>query len=290
MVIVKLMGGLGNQMFQYALGRTLSLARGTELKLDISHYSRYPLHRYALGHLNVQETFASPRETYRAKAFGWWNDTLKRYAAQKARPDAWAWVRELEYRFDKQVLDARINCYLDGYWQSEKYFKHQEKLIRGDFTLKSTLDARSEKLAAEIRGCNSVSVHVRRGDYVSNSKALEVHGACPAEYYREAASMIRARVSDLHFFVFSDDPEWTRNNVRVGGSATYVTHNSAERNYADLHLMSLCQHHIIANSSFSWWGAWLAVNPSKIVIAPKQWFQKAPHDTSDLIPDGWIRM
>ncbi|SRR5712691_8780955 len=290
MVIVKLIGGLGNQMFQYALGRTLSLLHDAELKLDVSPFDRYKLHGYALGHLNVQENLASAREVRHAKVAGWWNRVVSKTPSQAASPGSWIWVRESSFCFDERILGTKANCYLDGYWQSEKYFSSQANVIRNEFALRSSLDPESNRVAEVIRNSTSVSIHVRRGDYVSSLKTSKIHGTCSADYYREAAALISSEVTDPRFFVFSDDPEWTRFNLPVRGAVTYVTHNGADRNYADLHLMRLCKHHIIANSSFSWWGAWLAASPTKIVVAPKLWFSSASHDTTDLIPDTWIRI
>ena len=290
MIIVRLRGGLGNQMFQYALGRTLSLARGTSLKLDLSPFRHHRLRSYALGRLNVHEDFAAPGEVRRAVVMGWLNDALERISGRPPEPRAWSRVRESGFRFDGRIFHARENCILDGYWQSEKYFASAAGAIRRDFTLKDPLDSDNEVMAQAISSCNSVSVHVRRGDFVTDPRTLDVHGTCSPDYYREAGALIAGKVDDPRFFMFSDDPEWARSNIRLGKTVTQVTHNGPERPCADLHLMSLCRHHIIANSSLSWWGAWLATRPSKIVVAPKQWFRNAPHDTSDLIPDGWIRI
>jgi hypothetical protein len=132
-------------------------------------------------------------------------------------------------------------------------------------------------------------LHVRRGDFVSLNSAARVHGLCSVDYYARAINLVRSRCPGCHFLVFSDDPQWARAELPLDPSAVFVTGN-AERPEQDLILMSACGHHIIANSSFSWWGAWLAASQAKVVIAPKQWFLNAPRDTSDLIPDGWIRL
>ena len=135
-----------------------------------------------------------------------------------------------------------------------------------------------------------MSIHVRRGDYVSDAITQEIHGLSPLEYYAAAIQHIAHVAVQPHFFVFSDDPSWVRQNLHIDYPTTYVEHNTADRNYEDLRLMSLCRHHIIANSTFSWWGAWLGSNRAKMVIAPKRWFNTPDKDTRDLIPRSWIQL
>jgi hypothetical protein len=142
-------------------------------------------------------------------------------------------------------------------------------------------------MAVRIAGCNAVSLHVRRGDYVSNPDSSRVHGLCGADYHQAAVRRIAEVVPQPHLFVFSDDPQWAAGNLHLDHPATIVTGNDTRRDYEDLHLMSLCKHHIVANSSFSWWGAWLDTNPDKIVIAPERWFAHEQHDTRDLLPPTW---
>lgn len=137
---------------------------------------------------------------------------------------------------------------------------------------------------------NAVSVHMRRGDFVSNPKSNAVHGVCPPEYYRAAIRTMAGQVEKPCFYIFSDDIAWAKDQLKLDFPCQSVEHNTGAESYNDMRLMSRCRHHIIANSSFSWWGAWLSDYPSKIVIAPRQWFLNAPHDVSDLIPHGWIRM
>ena len=133
-------------------------------------------------------------------------------------------------------------------------------------------------------------MHIRRGDYVSNPTTNKLHGTCSLEYYHNAVDIIAAKVSNPHFFIFSDDHEWARNNFKIDYPLTFVAHNNAGKNYEDMRLMSLCKHHIIANSSFSWWGAWLGSNPKKIVCAPRGWFKDKSLNTNDIIPSDWSRI
>ncbi len=287
MIIVRLIGGLGNQLFQYALGRTLAASRATTLKFDISGYESYKLHEYALHHFNILESFATRDEIRRLRGGGWIAGRLPR-RLQKLNPfRKGSYMLERNFSFDAGVLDAPDDVYLDGYWQSEKYFESIESDLRREFTVRHHLTGRNQELAARIANCNAVSVHVRRGDYVSNTTFSQVHGICNPEYYRSATRRIADLSPRPHFFVFSDEPEWVTANLHLNHPMTVVTGNDARHNYEDLRLMRLCRHHVIANSSFSWWGAWLNANPDKTVIAPARWFAVEGYDTRDLFPPAW---
>jgi hypothetical protein len=282
MVTVKLIGGLGNQMFQYALGRTIAHRRRTSLALDVSAFRDwYKLRKYSLGVFNIVEKFAPggiPRFS-RVCALG------QRFLL----PGVTYVLKEKSFPFDPDALNAPRNVYLDGYWQSEKYFKEIEDVIRREFCFKTEPDPPNSELANRVKSVNSVSVHVRRTDYVSSPKSYELLGICPLEYYREAAELIVSQVPNPHFFVFSDEPDWARGNLEPKGPTTFVTQNCLDNAHEDLRLMALCRHHIIANSTFSWWGAWLA-NSGGIVIAPQRWFRSNHVDARDLIPAGWVRV
>jgi hypothetical protein len=281
MVTVRLIGGLGNQMFQYAVGRTIAHRRRASLALDVSAFPDCRLRQYSLGVFKIVETFASggfPRHG-RLRAIG-----------QRLRLPGFAYIlRERGFPFDPSVLEAPANVYLEGYWQSEKYFKEIEEVIRREFCIKSQPDGQNAEMATRIKGVNAVAVHVRRADYVSDPATNQFHGTCPPEYYRQGAQLIAAQVLDPHFFVFSDERDWARSNLELGGPATFVTQNGIGKGYEDLRLMALCRHHIIANSSFSWWGAWLA-NSGGMVVAPQRWVRSNELDTRDLIPTGWARL
>jgi len=293
MIIAKLIGGLGNQLFQYAAARRLSLLHRTTLKLDISHFDHYKLHAYALKHFSIQEKFARPEEIAELKG------SMKKGLAktvfdmsQKLKPYYRRSIfREPHLRpFDLNILKTPRDVYLDGYWQSEKYFAPIQDVIRREFIVKYEPDPKTLEIAERIAKTESVSVHVRRGDYISIPEHNLVHGTCRLEYYDRCVSLIREKVTNPYFFVFSDDPRWVKGNLRFGYPTTFVTHNDSSKNYEDLRLMSRCKHNIIANSSFSWWGAWLNANPNKIVLAPSQWFNQFSADTRDLLPDSWIKV
>lgn len=289
MIIVRLIGGLGNQMFQYALGRSLALKNDTELKLDISDFEKYKLHKYSLGAFNVQKIIAS-------------SDVVSKFKKFKTKPGRrWFWYNkfiadnskyflEKSFEFDPQVLDVAEDVYIDGYWQSAKYFEYIESTIRTDFSFTLPQGEKDKEISMLINKCASVSIHVRRTDYVTDTNAKKALGTCPIEYYTEAVLLIAQKVGNPHFFVFSDDHEWAKINIKTDYPTVYVDHNDANANYQDLRLMASCKHNIIANSSFSWWGAWLNRNPDKIIIAPKKWFTDINKNDSDLIPPKWIRI
>lgn len=289
MIIVKIIGGLGNQLFQYALGKHLALLNHTDLKLDITGFDEYKLHAYSLGHFNITENFATREEMAR----------FKRYQRRRGKiwfiynrfiADEQKYTQERQFHFDPQILKRTGDIYLDGFWQTEKYFKDIQDILRKEITVKSPLQGRDADIAREIEATNSVMMHIRRGDYVTNQQTNEYHGTCGLDYYRKAIAIIAEKVPSPHFFIFSDDHEWVKENIVLEYPSTYVDHNNADKNYEDLRLMSLCKHHIIANSSFSWWGAWLSQNTHKIVIGPKGWFNnpKKKSITSDVIPSDWI--
>ena len=291
MVIVKLIGGLGNQLFQYAAGRRLAQVHNVHMKLDISGFETYKLHKYSLQHFNIVQEFAAPEDISRFR----YRPTLPGKAAglflRLFGPSGTvSLVKEKHFHFDPEILNAGDNLYLDGYWQSEKYFKDIEPVIRRDLSFKSEPDALNREAAGRIAGSNAVSVHIRRGDYVSDPATNSAHGTASMDYYCAAMKTVAERAPDARFFVFTDDPEWVAENIAFDYPVTLITHNNAEKNYEDLRLMSLCRHNIVANSSFSWWGAWLNANSEKIVIGPKKWFNDAALDTRDLVPESWLRL
>lgn len=301
MIIVRLIGGLGNQMFQYALGRTLAERQSTLLKLDLSAFEEYKLHRYGLHCFKVWQHLATAEELI---AFGR-EDRLLRHAGLSLRV-GWRLVRRFQKSagdsrdkrlieenglgFAPSVLEATGDLYLDGYWQSEKYFAEIRDILTREFGFVYDQDEENRAVAGQIQGCEAVAVHIRRGDYVSSTSSNSIHSLCPVSYYRRAIQEVLRRRPESRFFAFSDDPEWIRQNLAIDQSLTVVDHNDASRNFEDLRLMSLCQHNIIANSSFSWWGAWLNRNPEKVVVAPKTWYRDPNLDTTDLIPESWIRL
>lgn len=297
MIVVKLKGGLGNQMFQYAAARRLAMRHGTELMLDLSWLSNSPVdatpRSFELGNFNITAKFAETvhvsGQTVSLKPFGknWFSQLLVKHPPQESTLKV---LHESHFQFDVALLAAPDHVCLDGYWQSERYFLDEADAIRQDFTLKRKLDERNGLFAEAINKVQAVSVHVRRGDYVNNPSVSSFHGTCSTAYYRTAMEMVGQQFPNPHFFVFSDDIQWCREHINSSHQMTFVDSNNLENACMDLQLMSLCRHHVIANSSFSWWGAWLNPRPDKLVIAPMRWFNDSMIDTSDLTPASWLRI
>ncbi|HLN10906.1 MAG TPA: alpha-1,2-fucosyltransferase [Xanthobacteraceae bacterium] len=291
LIVVRLYGGLGNQMFQYAAARALSLRSRAEVKLDLTEFSIDPLRGYELGNLSVAATPASAADLRRfgltSRPMAW---RRRRWLRLLAWPRAEPMRRQSHFHFDQRIISLRPPVYLDGYWQSERYFADHAETLRRELVPAGPLDPANAAVAAQIDAVNAVSVHVRRGDYVSVRKTNRYHGVCSPEYYRRAIAHVRARIAAPHLFVFSDDPYWCRNNLQLDAPMTIVDANAPDRGHRDMQLMARCRHHVIANSSFSWWGAWLNAAPDKIVVAPRRWFNTSRNDTRDLTPAAWVRM
>jgi hypothetical protein len=291
MIIVRLLGGLGNQLFQYAAGRGIASMSNSILKIDITGFDSYPLHRYSLNHFNIIENIASPSDIsrLRRKRNGPVAMTMKLIDAFKPYYKR-SFIEERFFHFDTNILRIYGDAYLEGYWQSEKYFAHISDMIRREVTVKEKPDNENAKMMRLIRDVESVSLHIRRGDYISNATTNQKHGTCDLNYYYKAIEMISSSIDEPYFFIFSDDLSWVKENLVINYPATFVAHNGVKKGYEDLRLMSQCKHHIIANSTFSWWGAWLCVNEGKKVFAPAKWFNDNTIDTHDLIPRSWHKI
>ena len=283
MIIVKLSGGLGNQLFQYALGRHLAFLNQTELKLDVSQLqaSRFWTARaYALDAFCINASLATDREI--SELAGASFSMLGRLGAISP-----FYQREPHFHFSPLILRLRGDLYFDGYWQSERYFKPIASLVKQELKLQNTVLSRFQMWQTLIQTSESVSVHVRRGDYTLRSIANRFLRPCGLDYYQKAASVLLPQLQQPTFFVFSDDPLWAKTHLHFPVPTYFVEGNSAAE---DLVLISKCQHHIIANSTFSWWGAWLAAFPEKKIIAPQQWFATERFNTQDLLPEDWERV
>jgi len=289
MIIMRLKGGLGNQLFQYALGRHLSITKNVPLQLDTSSYKVDSLREYRLFpfHIHAIATEKLPFFATDGKARHL-NRIVQAIRGLFSKP--FQIIREPNFSFDAAVFQCSDQTYLDGFWQSEKYFLPITKILREDLQLKTTIDGDLQEIADQIRTTNAVSIHVRRGDYISNPTTTAFHGVCDVEWYEKAVNALESRVTDATYFVFSDDYEWAKANLCFRSNMVFVSPSPDGKEAQDMHVMSLCQHNIIANSSFSWWAAWLNSNPNKIVIAPEKWFASGPQKTADLIPANWLRI
>lgn len=297
MICIKLNGGLGNQMFQYALGRSLSAKHNCQLFLDISALS------------NLDKTKSQIIRNYELEIFDVTAKIATRDILKKIKPPILKIINTLTYilgfkginfknyyieqsfSFDYNVLNVSNNCFLSGYWQSHKYFSNIENILKKEFQFPLISDKLNLELMNSIQNKNSVSIHVRRGDFLNNA-IHRIHGTCSIDYYRSAIQYIESNLDDIEYFVFSDAIDWVVENLKFKKNVHFVIGNYSSKSFVDMHLMSKCKHNIIANSSFSWWGAWLNDNPNKIVVAPKKWFahKELNFQTNDLIPDSWIRI
>ena len=280
------MGGLGNQLFQYATARSLAIRTGAELRLDLSSYANDPLRCYELSVFPIigQVIREADDRIEEPRFIG----KMKKFLSQLQRKEKY--YREPHFHYDPRVKNLSAPVFLEGYWQSEKYFVEDALSLRRELIPFQPLELDNASIAAQINTATAVSLHVRRGDYVANAHTNNYHGVCSIEYYRAAIEYMRHAAGDIHLFVFSDDQEWCKSNLEPNYPTTYATANPPDRGYRDMQLMALCRHHIIANSSFSWWGAWLNPRPDKIVVAPRNWFANSEHDTRDLIPETWVRL
>jgi hypothetical protein len=295
MIVVRLSGGLGNQMFQYAAARRAALRNGTRVKVDLSFLDGRrgagTPRRYFLGNLGVDAEPATGREVARLYGHG------------RTLPGrAWIWLcraagvapepRVIEERgtaFEPALLSATDDVYLIGCWQSERYFEDIAPQLRREFAPSAPLSGKNREVADALGAVESVAVHVRRGDYISDPAARRFHGVCDPGYYARCVEYVAERVPAPHLFVFSDEPDWVRENLSFPFPTTVVDNNPPDAAHEDLRLMRLCRHQVIANSSLGWWAAWLNENPSRIVLAPRAWYAD-PSMPGPSMPASWVRM
>lgn len=287
------MGGLGNQMFQYAAGRALANRHNTVLKLDMSFFQNTKVNetprKFLLDKMNIRAECSLPSELPQLEGKPSFFRQIKGLYLQLSQKSCDNVLLDFDHRISEQFFSAPDNTYLIGYWQSEKYFSAISEMIKSEFTPISNPDDVNKELSCYMRETNSVSIHIRRGDYVSNPDTHAVHGICSLEYYQKCVEAISGMINNPEFFIFSDEPEWVKSNLDLALPFTIINHNATEMPEWDLWLMSRCKHNIIANSSFSWWGAWLNDNPRKIVLAPKQWFADKSL-TTEIAPESWQRL
>lgn len=277
MIVVKLISGLGNQLFQYALGRQLALRCGVPLKLDLGFFGTQNLRSYKLHYYNIAAEVATEKEVER---FVGQSITRKLYRkVQKLLPKHKRSVYEEAewWTYEPHLLQAGPNVYVNGYWQHCSYYKNLPPQIFKELTPAKPICGEPQAILSSIQAAeNAVSIHFRRGDYVTDKKAAELMGILPETYYRGAVSSIMETVANPSFYIFSDDAEWVQRHVKIEAPVTFVNVSGADADCTELYLMSQCRHNIIANSSFSWWGAFLNQNPNKQVIMPAQWVV-SPH-------------
>lgn len=292
------MGGLGNQMFQYAAGRALAARRDVELKLDLSWFGKKHKHttprRYSLDNFNISAPTISRKELLanRGCTRNFFHEYIMRFFRRSLKEGPKLKIlKEISCNYGFTEIEKDVNLYLDGYWQSEKYFNESKQLIHQELTVRRELFGKNLEYANKIKSCESVGIHIRRGDYVSDPVISSIHGICHVSYYAECLKALSSMVGkNIYCFVFSDDIKWVKENIFFEFHTDFVDHNNPDNSYEDLRLMSLCKHNVIANSSFSWWGAWLNTSYNKIVFAPKRWLLNDERNTEDIIPKSWIRL
>lgn len=289
MVIVQLTGGMGNQMFQYALGRNLAIRNNTVLKLDLNFFKTYEWHEYSLAPFNIKEDIASDKEINALKSIytSKWDQLVGTLKNQFSKPH---YIIEEGLGFKPEVLKLSGNIYLEGYWQSEKYFLDIEKSIREEFKINVPPSNHNQKVLDQINHSNSISLHVRRGVYATVPEVNKAHGLCSPEYYDRAVEYINQNIKDPLYFIFSDEIAWAKENLKINGKCVFVDQNDDKTDYEDIRMMSACKHNIMANSTFSWWASWLNQNKDKTIIAPRTWFADTTRDTKDIVPGEWIRL
>jgi hypothetical protein len=294
-VIVSLYGGLGNQLFQYAVARAISFRFNSPLVLDLTwfnevlHQSGMTVRKYALAPFDLPVQLQS--STTAPNKFSQIQSTLRSLISRRLGIHfGEKRYAESSFRFDKDVLNLQPPVWLSGYWQSHYYFDDVANIIRKDLSITCTLSKNSAEILKKISNTDSICVHVRRGDYVTNKSASLFHGLCTLEYYLKGVKLVTQGLKHPHGFVFSDDPEWVKANLDIGIDFTVVDVNGPDDAHQDLWLMSACKHFVIANSSLSWWGAWLGNDAEKRVIYPNRWFTDSTINTSDLFPEEWISL
>lgn len=289
MIRLILTGGLGNQMFEYAASKALSERLHEELTIDL-----YALNKQTKGtkrqleldifdiDLNISSSWKSK---FLIKAFPLVEKNKKLF------------YRLFGYFRDNSAIvfcpefeQLKGNIILHGHFQNELYFKKQEQIIRREFQFPELTDKKNIAIANKIKNSESISIHIRRGDYLSNEQAKNNFAVCDKDYYTRVIDEINQQVNAPHFFVFSEDFDWIKENINFGDKLVeYIDWNKGKNSYIDMQLMSLCKHNIIANSSFSWWGAWLNTNENKLVYAPSKWFREEVRnkDLVNFYPSSW---
>jgi hypothetical protein len=291
-IVVKIEGGLGNQMFQYAFGMSIALKYNAILVLDISYYNNNECHNgFELSDVFLLDSKVSVRKKFQGGFLA-----SNRYLVKVID---FIGIRkyllpchffEQLYRFNDILSPECANNYYTGFWQNELYFSDIRNKILDDFSFKRSLSVKNMELLNKVKNSNSVAIQVRRGDYVSNKSTNEFHGTCEVNYFYDAIEVIKKENSNIEIYIFSDDIDWAKNNIFFNSISYFINLNKGNEAYLDMLLMSNCKHVVISNSSFGWWAAWINKNPFGVVVAPKRWFNSLTIDTSDLCPKTWHRV
>jgi len=297
-IVSHLTGGLGNQLFQYAAACALADRHRAAVKADLSWFRDPPAGatrrdfelaatRAGVGQLSTLDDLRR-RLALRIAA----SSIAPRSSIRLQRAlSGFSVFVEPHFEYTEDLLRQPDNVVLVGCWQSERYFRGLRPRLVRELVPRRPLGGRAREVAQRVaRTSNAVGIHVRRGDYVSSTSTAAYHGVCPPEYYEQAVRMIVDERPDAELFVFSDDPGWCRDHLRLRARVEIASDEDSGDAVADLHLMALCRHQVISNSSFGWWGAWLSGGDDQIVVAPRRWFRVGSLETRDLIPESWRRL
>jgi len=288
MIILSLSGGLGNQMFQYAFGKKIAIINHCKLKLDINYYSTQHLREFELMNYKINAEIAEKDEITQIRR----EQSMLQICRRKLNTFLFPRyknniIQEKHFHFEKELLKIDHPVYIEGYWQSPLYFKGIENQILKEFVYRKPHSEYAKVIESDIRNRkDTCSIHFRRGDFVNNPTTNKVHGVCQLDYYLRAIKKLNTLKVISMFYIFSDEPQWVRENIDLNVPCILV--DKTQNLHEDLYLMQQCCHNIIANSSFSWWAAWLNLNPDKVIVAPKKWFEEKNALTADLFPANWI--
>ena len=297
MIIVSIYGGIGNQMFQYACAKAVALKLCVELKLDISllcdstNSDNFTIRDYELGAFRIKDQIASVKEVrqYVPNINKSSDLTKKLFGLKRLLNKNTFYYENTKFQFEDRINLIDDNTLIFGYFQTEKYFESIREELLNIFRLKDVIDIENKLILKGINSENAVSIHVRRGDYLKLSyQELDL-----PSYYLKAIEIINKKVQNPVFYIFSDDQLWVEDNFKkIDIKKVFIKNNIEKKSFMDLFLMSQCKHNICANSTFSWWGAWLNTNPGKVVITPEKWFKQGEfeNNTFDLIPDSWLQI
>ena len=288
MLIMRYNGGLGNQMFQFAAAATLAYKLGVDFYFDCDFFNHSRNRSYQI------DIFQSDKREIKGLKY------KALWAFRKHIGESFFDLNvysEKDFNFEERFFKIKDNTYIYGFFQSHKYIN--EKLVKEYFTFKIPPDANNARIIENMQNEDSISIHIRRGDYVAKKRYSSVYNHLDLSYYENALEKIADSVKKPVIYVFSDDIKWVSNNFNFNNCPKctdkearieFISHNIADKSWEDLRLMTNCKHNVIANSSFSWWGAYLNSNPDKIVVAPEKWFQKIQNNPADLYPQGWIML
>ena len=293
MIAIKIFWWLWNQMFQYSTAFALSRKYNTKILIDKSFINnRFPISNYTFRKYeldivfntyekeSILSKFSSKYKILNKIIHPYFYDIINKIIYKKN------YIKEINWKYIKNIWN---NVYLNWYWQTSDYFKEYENEIKNIFEVKTKISQKNQEILNTITNnfLNTVSIHIRRWDYISNQNASSWHGTCNNDYYTKAINIIKEQINNPLFIVFSDDIDWVKNNMIFSDNTIFIEWNKWED---DLRLMYNCGNHIIANSSFSWWGAYLWKNKNKIIIAPSKWLNEINYNTSNILPDNWIKI